>query len=141
MPIFKKNIIKEIGKHFFNVDIYKELYDLDGYGYGYGDGDIDGYRDEDGSGSGSGSGDKDVLLKFWLEEGIEKNQIPYDFYVPDNFNADDYISTFGIKKNNKYAYLHWFQNSKSSLYMTKKQNITSFNPSDYGILIDNYFDI
>lgn len=110
-----RNIVVEIGKHYFHAATYKNIYDI--------------------------KGTDNEVLQHWIDKGIDQKYIPYKITIPSNFNADDYISSFGIRNNDVYAYLHWYQNSKNMAYMTRQRSLKSFNPDNYGVLMENYFDI
>jgi hypothetical protein len=114
-----ENLVKEIGKLLFDKKIYAELYDLDV---------------------------NDDLLIYWLENGIKNYQICYDFNIPDEFNAEDYIANCNIKKNNKYAYLHWYINSKDNIYMKKTRKLNNndgvnIDVNVCGIIMEDYYKI
>lgn len=110
-----ENIMINIGTKLFNKEIYAELYDLN---------------------------TNDNLLNYWLEYGINKKQICYDFYVPDIFNHDAYSTKYNLKKNKRIAYLHWFSNSRDEIYLNKNNSSTiDFNPEEYNIIMEDYFNI
>jgi hypothetical protein len=110
-----ENLVKEIGKLTFDKKLYAELYGLDI--------------------------NKD-LLAHWLNEGIKKKEICYDFDVPDNFSHEDYIANSKIKDHPKFAYMHWFMNSKSSSYLKKSgKNNINFVPSNYGIVMEDLYSV
>jgi hypothetical protein len=78
----------------FNPRIYKQLYDLEI--------------------------DDDKLWDYWLDEGMQKNHIPYNFKIPNNFNHDDYAElNVPEEKNIKKLYLHWYEHSKDISYFKK----------------------
>lgn len=114
------NIVREIGKILFDKDIYNLLYEKDL---------VNGVDDNN-------------LLDYWMDQGIKDKQICFDFNVPNNFNADEYIKKTNIKNNVKFAYWHWYQNSKNMIYFQKKQlSDINFVPEKYNIVMEDYFNI
>lgn len=109
-------IVREIGKKYFNGKVYVELYDLPM---------------------------TDNLLEYWMDQGILDKQICFDFNVPEIFDDEAYCSKFGIKNHKQYAFLHWKKNSQNEIFMKKKahRSISSFNPPDYNITAEDYFNI
>jgi len=85
-----ENIIRCIGTHFFDETVYANLYDLHDLKL-----------------------DKKELLDRWLDGGLKRNELCFDFRVPDNFNHLKYIDDNPIKKDMgdfspKYAYYRWY---------------------------------
>jgi hypothetical protein len=89
-----ENIIKEYGKKYFSNDTYANLYDLN---------------------------KNDDLLLYWLDTGIVKKEFCFKFSVPENFDYDQYILKYDIKKDIHFAYYHWNINSKHPRFMKKKK--------------------
>jgi hypothetical protein len=118
--IWVENIVKEIGKMWFDEDAYKKLYDIDE--------------------------SPQTPLEYWLNIGIKKKQICYNFSVPNSFDSETYIEKNNLisesKTDIRKVYLHWYINSKDTIYLKKKIcTIANFNPSDYNIIMEDYFNV
>lgn len=113
--IWVENIYCEIGKRLFDGNIYKSLYNIES--------SVDPFD-------------------HWCNIGIKNREICYDFQVPDSFNHDDYIAAFNITNNPKYAYLHWFINSKNTLYLKKSSSgKSSLDPKEFNIIMEDFYVI
>lgn len=114
-----ENIMREIGINLFDGKLYSQLYNLK-------------LTDDD-------------LLKYWKEIGCKSKQICFDFNVPDNFNTEEYIKKTNIKNNKKYAYLHWFVNGKSNVYIKNKIKVKSSSipliTAKSDIIMEDYYDV
>lgn len=110
--VWTENIIKYVGFHFFDEKIYRSLYDKN---------DLN----------------RKHLIDEWMTNGVKKKEICFDFTIPYNFNADEYIDDKKIKNDPKFAYMHWIINNKDPIYMKiKTKNIDLVNPD----VIDNIED-
>ena len=116
-----EELVKEIGKRLFDEKVYGELYNL--------------------------KMDKDMLVQYWINVGCREKHVCFDFVVPDNFDVDLYIRKNGIKKNVKYAYLHWWNAGRSDVYLKKGEvkNLVvkrkDFGDIEGGVVMEDYYNV
>ncbi len=111
------NVIKFIGLHFFDHKFYSDMYDLSNYNM-----------------------NEQQLSDRWVDQGINNKEICFNFLIPDEFDADQYIENNKIKNNRAYAYLCWFKGSKEHMYMRrKKQNSITSCPQN--VMTEDYFNV
>lgn len=84
-----------LSKRVFSYKVYREINDLD-------------FEDEE------------MLRSHWMNYGLKKRLIFFDYEVPDNFNHVMYADV--VKKpgkNIKFLYYHWYKFSKDKRFLTK----------------------
>lgn len=110
-----KNVHVKISKYLFDPETYKSNYEI--------------------------NIDDDKLFDYWVNNGLVKNQICYKYDVPNNFNSENYSSDNNlVNKSIKYLWLHWFLNSKETIYL-EKQNKSSFSSDNLNVNPETMFKI
>ena len=116
-----KNIHININKSNFDPVFYKSMYDL--------------------------NIPEDQLWNHWLTEGIS-SKLCYKFDLPKNFLYDDYadfVNLPNVDRENKHKiYLHWYQNGKDDLFISKKNNSSGglyIDAESLGTSVEEVFEI
>lgn len=82
------------------------------------------------------------LINYWTTTGINNMDICYNFNVPDFFDHQSYIETTNlISVSKEYTYMHWRRFSKNIKFIIKQKQKQNFDPENFGITIEQYYQI
>lgn len=113
---FVKKMFIGMSSKLFSAEIYSEFYDL--------------------------KLNKKELYEHWINEGIDRRYMFYNFKVPDNFNSKAYVEVFSNIKNKSaaYIYYHWYKCGRDSKYTIDTKAFK--NPMlSTSIPMENYCDL